>query len=340
MTIDEINKSGFFRDFIEDYAENLIHFRHYNRTRLIFSLCTKEEEYTEATLKLLSKFKKIILKNSKFLDEYAVGMFRDIAMGEFAFDIWYEILSDAYTDIISTLTPISELFDDFLPDFAESFWGIEESKNSIDQNINLHIEKITEEFWNIYGQVKPKCEDLLRIMMKETELIELIKYEIEIKNKNGYWEFDFDDYKEFRKYSIPIKKLFEHAKIIASIHEFSILKDFIKRGKEQPNSPKNNLLSLSQIALKCFYEEKQITRKNCDEIVKLGGHHSGEKLYQYYIRYSSATNRKSVENTKRKTKNKIRLIESVIHLLPKNKNKRAKDELAILKNRYQKEFSL
>ncbi|TXD53910.1 hypothetical protein [Polaribacter sp. IC063] len=92
-------------------------------------------------------------------------------------------------------------------------------------------------------------------------------------------------------------------------------------------------LKINQIALKYFYEKRVVTRENCNsEIVKFG-HTSGEKLYQKFTYYSSRANRKGIPSncTAKKLQNKIKLIESVIRILPDDCKKQAIDEVGILK---------
>ena len=92
-------------------------------------------------------------------------------------------------------------------------------------------------------------------------------------------------------------------------------------------------LKINQIALKYFYEKRVVTRENCNsEIVKFG-HTSGEKLYQKFTYYSSRVNRKGIPSncTAKKLQNKIKLIESVIRMLPDDCKKQAIDEVGILK---------
>ena len=99
-------------------------------------------------------------------------------------------------------------------------------------------------------------------------------------------------------------------------------------------------LTINQIALKYAYSEKQITRKNGDEIAEQHGHNSGEKLFQRFTYYLSQANRKGkpIPCTPKKLNNKINLINSVIDLLPTDKQERAKDEVSILKKIYEAEY--
>lgn len=102
----------------------------------------------------------------------------------------------------------------------------------------------------------------------------------------------------------------------------------------------SNTLTINQIALLFVYLGKQITRENGDNIAKQYGHNSGEKLFQRFSHYSSAANRKGkpLSCTPKKLDNKIKLLESVIECLPKDKRHRAVDELSILKNIQETEY--
>jgi hypothetical protein len=104
--------------------------------------------------------------------------------------------------------------------------------------------------------------------------------------------------------------------------------------KEKPE------LKIDQIALKYAYEGLRITRENGNDIAKEYGHNSGEKLFQRFTYFSSSANRKGKPNlcTPKKLDNKIKLIESIIELLPTDKQERAKDEVSILKKIYEAEY--
>lgn len=90
--------------------------------------------------------------------------------------------------------------------------------------------------------------------------------------------------------------------------------------------------TLRQIALICFYNGTPIARNNSNDIAKKFGYISGEKLYQYYIFYSSRLNRINEDISKIKTNNKLLLIESIIPELNSEKaKKQAQDEYDTLK---------
>ena len=108
----------------------------------------------------------------------------------------------------------------------------------------------------------------------------------------------------------------------------------------QPIVKQKPELKIDQIALKYAYEGLQITRENGNEIAKEYGHNSGEKLFQRFTYFSSSANRKGKPNlcTPKKLDNKIKLIESIIELLPTDKQERARDEVSILKKIYEAEY--
>lgn len=95
-------------------------------------------------------------------------------------------------------------------------------------------------------------------------------------------------------------------------------------------------LTISQVALKLFYEGVNVTRDNCNELIKKYGYNSGDKLYNEYSFFSSTSNRKGNPDppTKLRFQNKIKLFEGVIEVLNQDKKQRAIDELTIIKGNY------
>jgi len=112
------------------------------------------------------------------------------------------------------------------------------------------------------------------------------------------------------------------------------------KASNQKSEGQKDKLSMSRIALRYVYSGTQITRENGNLIAKEYGHNSGEKLFQKYSYYSSTANRKGRPNpcTPKKLNNKIKLIESVVELLPTDKQQRAKDEVSVLKKIHEAEY--
>jgi hypothetical protein len=127
---------------------------------------------------------------------------------------------------------------------------------------------------------------------------------------------------------------------LAILTAFNETKPNIEPLPPQPIAKQKPELKIDQIALKYAYEGLQITRENGNDIAKEYGHNSGEKLFQRFTYFSSLANRKGKPNlcTPKKLDNKIKLIESIIELLPTNKQERVKDEVSILKKIYETEY--
>lgn len=151
--------------------------------------------------------------------------------------------------------------------------------------------------------------------------------------------------KELLKYverAVLNSKMIKHKGVKQEIAEWvQIIKNDKKQEKESTPPPhQEEKLTLKQIALEHFYSNKQITRQNGNKIAKQYGHNSGEKLFQHYTFYSSTANRTAKPNlcTSKKLKNKIMLFESVLDLLPTNKQQRVSDEIQTLKNILETEY--
>jgi len=108
----------------------------------------------------------------------------------------------------------------------------------------------------------------------------------------------------------------------------------------QPVTKQKPEFTIKQIALIHVYSGEQITRKNCDHIIKKYGHNSGESLFQKFTFFTSGANRKGRPTpcTPKKLQNKIELLESVLKHVPTEKQHRINDEVSILKNIYEAEF--
>lgn len=114
----------------------------------------------------------------------------------------------------------------------------------------------------------------------------------------------------------------------------------LKYYKHKQTKTKAEGLTTTQIALIHVYNGNQITRLNGNRIAKQHNHTSGEKLFQHYSFYSSATNRKGKPTpcTPKKLKNKIELFESILQHLTDSAKLRANDEIKILKTIYENEY--
>ena len=177
-------------------------------------------------------------------------------------------------------------------------------------------------------------------------LDEVLKELFSYFNETEQNEFEAFETKEIFSNSITeaLELLKQGYKVVAPLNLYNPLKEQ-QRSNTEPLPPRTDTkpqpeLKIKQIALKYFYEGLQITRENGNEIAKKYGHTSGEKLFQQFTFYSSTANRKAKPDlcTAKKLKNKIELIESVIELLPFDKQARAKDEVSILNKLYEAEY--
>ncbi|PRY90851.1 hypothetical protein [Mongoliibacter ruber] len=181
------------------------------------------------------------------------------------------------------------------------------------------------------------------IEQKRNEAIEYCEKELKDVRPDGIGSLSFTVHLHsltngLIAYNMPYNELLEI--------KLAILKAFNKTQTDiEPLPPQSIVkhkpeLKIDQIALKYAYEGLQITRENGNEIAKEYGHNSGEKLFQRFTYFSSSANRKGKPNlcTPKKLGNKISLIESIIELLPTDKQERAKDEVSILKKIYEAEY--
>ncbi len=205
---------------------------------------------------------------------------------------------------------------ELIKEVAGSFKDIDLSK--LIENIALSVEKYKTEYSKITSNAGKE------VFLKEQ--IELYTYaNIRFKRFGDYANQMFDKYQ-------PV--------FIEALEHWIKELDNLKALPPQPIVKQKPELTINQIALKYVYELLQITRENGKEIARKYGHNSGEKLFQRFTYYSSTANRKGkpIPCTPKKLDNKIKLIESVIELLPTDKQERAKDEVSILKEIYEAEY--
>jgi len=121
---------------------------------------------------------------------------------------------------------------------------------------------------------------------------------------------------------------------------YNYLQWLIEFREQSGNRRDKSKLKLREIALIYYYTGKTITRENGNEIAKKYDYNSGEKLFQFFTKYSSRANRIGIEDTKQKTINKIKLFETIIQYLEHNSQAKQKaiDELKILETKFDDEF--
>jgi flagellar capping protein FliD len=211
-----------------------------------------------------------------------------------------------------------------LSDFTDLFTEVELEKIDLSKKIFVRNNEsiITPENWEQHKETF--FNQRIATYKNDYTFTEKIKLEVsKLKNLNT----KINDYKVLKdRYNIFLEQK------QPNIEPFQTLANPIEKQKPE--------LNINQIALKYAYEDLQIiTRKNGNEIAKKYGHNSGEKLFQKFTYFSSSANRKGKPHpfSLKKLDNKIRLIESIIEILPIDKQERAKDEVLILKTMYETE---
>jgi hypothetical protein len=218
------------------------------------------------------------------------------------------------------------------------------------RNINKHI---IWELKSVNGLIE-WIESIFDFYELDLFDIEMYKNQFEIKDKNQnsseitnfIFTYKNNNSKSEMKKSVLINEKIDECTereilyfCINMYLDFSKIEEFLK-GKFNHNLPKeiklqkpdNTKLSLNGLALKYFYEGIFINRENANKYLEGTGHTSGDALYNDYIKWSDKQNRKSDPEGKVKLKNKIKLFETVIDLLPENKKAKAIDELNIIKS--------
>lgn len=112
--------------------------------------------------------------------------------------------------------------------------------------------------------------------------------------------------------------------------------DFIKKSPkpkviEVIEEARKKELTLSAIALKCYYEGKILNRENAIKELEGTKHNSSDKLYAHFSKWSNNTDRRAYPESKLKLKNKIELFEKVIESLSLTNRANAIKDLNILK---------
>lgn len=176
------------------------------------------------------------------------------------------------------------------------------------------------------------------VEQKHRETIEYCKNELEYFEREGKGVTPLKFFHNGVYYSITNADL-DYIEV-ALKKAFETIKSSSETTKPQPNKKTSPKLKIDQIALKFVYEGIQITRENGNDIARQYGHNSGEKLFQRYTYFLSPANRKGkpIASTPKKLSNKIKLIESIIELLPNDKKGQAEYDVLILKKIYDSEY--
>lgn len=360
----EIIESGFIKGFINTYYEDKVHVYYPDKDRLLYAFCNTDEERRRVTLKEIKKAKsKIKTLGYEYLSSAYLLSCKPESLVNYIeynkrYDFWLNRFVQEFEENFQSFHPIH--------DALLLFTNKKELEASCFENDS--------EFWEAYPKrLSPKIKDLPLLIGIEVELEEEIQFVIEERkmtpeeiesykksNKDfreslsaeefekefqytdddfkNSWEIDFEEFEKYVKISKPLEDLFSLSELLVQLERLDMLKSFIDPFSiKQINKPN---LKIDRIALKYVYERGQITRENSDEIVKSYGHNSGERLFQRFTYFSSATNRKNVTNpcTPKKLKNRIELIEGVYEHISEEATQWAMDEVKILKTKLQSEY--
>lgn len=211
-----IVKSGFVSAFFSCYVEDKIDLNS-TQDRLDYVLCRSNNEKIEVTKKNIEQLKSKIIKLGH--EDICFSFFQDRTI---SLEEWSNILAIHFFDEIQILDEPS--FTPFLSDDDNNTLQLIESwlPQSIDANMELK-------------------EVIQIVKVVEYELLELIKEDIEINKTNGYWEFDFNKYKEFKSCSIVVKIMFDYAKLFFKLNRMNAYYDYLDY-EESSKELKNNRL--------------------------------------------------------------------------------------------------
>jgi|GEM_PF-5455398 hypothetical protein len=236
MEKEEIFKSGFIEAFIEGYFEHYTYNHYPSKDRLLYILCSSEEEKEEVTIEQISRAK--------------------IKISELGFDkLSFSYLKSGKKESLEYIAEKRHEF--WVNKFAESFEGDVLYFNPIYEAVCLYNEvkkiskecfEIEDDFWEFYPDIqKPKIRDLITIFTKEVELIEHIEFEIDNYIESEYWEFDFDEYRKYIEGSKPLELLFNLCELLVQLDRLEMFNSFkqseqlisaqqIKAEQEQPKA--------------------------------------------------------------------------------------------------------
>lgn len=229
--------------------------------------------------------------------------------------------------------------------YLSSEHSLDTVKSRLKHKQEIHPHQTFEAYYNKCFNFLKNKNNIIPLPFNRKSELELVNEHLETEKRNlSESEPLFVEIKDWEKETIAyIKQLAEYYQDwVKTEHLHNNWPETISPqfSKESTNNQKSHL-TITQIALLYVYKGDLITKENGNEIAFKYGHKSGDKLYQKFSWYSSVANRKAIPDplTKKKLQNKIDLIESIIEILPNDKQGRAKDEVSILKNKFETEYS-
>jgi len=226
MTTNDIFKSGFIKAFVNEYFEDKTYSFYPDKDRLLYVLCNSEEDKKKVTLKQIEITKlKIIELGFEELSFAYLSSCKPESQDDYiernkGFDFWLQRFSESFEDHTIDFDPITKATYLF---------------NEVSE-LSLEVMENESEFWAWYPQNQhPKITDFISIIPNEVELLSLIEYDIQVYEKNEYWEFDFEEYKRFVPVSKPIEILFNLSELLVQLNRLEMFKDFLLIENEKSN---------------------------------------------------------------------------------------------------------
>ena len=218
----QIMERDFFKHFLIHYFEAEV-YEFDNKIKLLYVLCHSEAEKQNVTTQEIDKLKIIIndlgveglswnmVQSYDPYSDYSVDINWN-SQSENNINFWINLFSSDFCSQELSLTIIQDSYKEFLVAFVNDF----------DSN-----EELISEFWDIYELWKPEEHNITKIIKKEAELLHQINTDIENFNFEDEWEFNFDEYRRYIKFSIPMTIWFNYCDLLVSIDRLAMFKSFL-----------------------------------------------------------------------------------------------------------------
>lgn len=225
----EIFESGFVKAFISEYFEYKMHSYYPDKDRLLYILCNSEDEKIEVTNKQIEYTKSEIKNLGWEALSFAYLLSSKAESGpnyiehDKRFDFWLKHFAEDFQDNTDSFCPILAallyLSEDTESDENSSNTRLVESQTESDEN-----------FWEIFPKsLRPKNKDLSieYLVALETEIEDLIRYNINEFTESGWWNFDFEEYENFIESNKVIENLFEISELFVQLNRLDMFKGFL-----------------------------------------------------------------------------------------------------------------
>jgi len=229
MGIEEIFESGFVKAFIAEYYEYKMHSYYPDKDRLLYILCNSEVEKIEVTNKQIEYTKSKIKNLGWEALSFAYLLSSKAESGpnyiehDKRFDFWLKHFAEDFQDNTDSFCPILAallyLSEDTESDESSSNTRLVESQTESDEN-----------FWEIFPKsLRPKNKDLSieYLVALETEIEDLITYNINEFTESGWWNFDFDEYENFIESNKIIENLIEISELFVQLNRLDMFNELL-----------------------------------------------------------------------------------------------------------------